>query len=421
MPALVAGAPAPEPPPTCDESAGPLVFTAPEELDVELPPPDPAVLGSHTTPPVAVTLAPAAEAGEMSDEPGVGLEQVRMAPPIETAAAPPNGLPIPPAIQDSGPNPASIARCSSASITNTGRSRGGGSSTLRKTHGHLLGMARGNGFIPSPGVYHRKGFQPRQQIGSTSDASSGRRAFAGGRNRPSRQTAIDSHAGRGAPPRRSSYRHALVVRRHALNRLEVDAPEVEFEEPAAIIEIDREAHWHTIAISERSLGKHFAEPPFPAITRRIGKTEAPHPAVCHRFDQRLGGEPHVIRGLPHSSGHTAEKTVFGRCDQTHGCLLTEAQPRLRDSNQNCPRRTATSPQDSLALYDGIRSAGQLILEVILTLGVQQFHVDVHPDDLARRADEDHRIGIGGVVRKKARRPRSLGESFDDRHWIIAEV
>jgi hypothetical protein len=159
VPALVAGAPAPEPPPTCDESAGPLVFTAPEELDVELPPPDPAVLGSHTTPPVAVTLAPAAEAGEMSDEPGVGLEQVRMAPPIETAAAPPNGLPIPPAIQDSGPNPASIARCSSASITNTGRSRGGGEvRRFEKRMDTSLAWPAGTGSSPPQGSTIGKAF-----------------------------------------------------------------------------------------------------------------------------------------------------------------------------------------------------------------------------------------------------------------------
>ena len=101
------------------------MFTAPVEPDDEVPAPDPAVLGSQRTPPDAEPPEPPVDPGSeaVPDEPGVGLEQVRMVPLVKSAPAPMSGVPMPPALKDSGPTPASMARGSSASIT--GRSRWG--------------------------------------------------------------------------------------------------------------------------------------------------------------------------------------------------------------------------------------------------------------------------------------------------------
>ena len=53
----------------------------------------------------------------MPDEPGVGLEQVRMTPLEKSAPVPRGAGAIPGALYDSGPTPASIARVSRDSIT----------------------------------------------------------------------------------------------------------------------------------------------------------------------------------------------------------------------------------------------------------------------------------------------------------------
>ena len=53
----------------------------------------------------------------MPDEPGVGLEQVRMTPLEKSAPVPREAGASPGALHDSGPTPASIARGSRASIT----------------------------------------------------------------------------------------------------------------------------------------------------------------------------------------------------------------------------------------------------------------------------------------------------------------
>ena len=73
--------PTPDPPVYCDDSAGPFVLTPPVEPDVEPPAPDPALKESHRSPPDVVP-EPEVGAGsdEVPDEPGVGLEHVRMMP-----------------------------------------------------------------------------------------------------------------------------------------------------------------------------------------------------------------------------------------------------------------------------------------------------------------------------------------------------
>ena len=103
----------------CDDSAGPSLLTPPVEPDVEPPAPDPALKESHRSPPDVVPPEPEVGVGGEAapDEPGVGLEQVRMTPlenrgpVLSGAGASPNAL------HDSGPTPASIARGSRDSIT----------------------------------------------------------------------------------------------------------------------------------------------------------------------------------------------------------------------------------------------------------------------------------------------------------------
>jgi len=249
------------------------------------------------------------------DEPGVGLEQVRMVPLVESAPAPMSGLPMPPALHDSGPTPASMARGSSASIT--GRSRGGGrSSTLRRSHAHLLGIAHGNGPNPAHGITVKKVFNPVKESVRASNATGGRRSPpAGGIGFCVDRTGISSEAEGHRPGSRN--RHHRAFRRQTLKWLEVDSPDVEFEQTATIIEIDGGAHGHAIPIGKGSFSEYFAEPPLAALARRSSEAKAPHPTVCHRLDHRAGRKPHVIERLPDGSDHPAEKIIFGRCDQPH--------------------------------------------------------------------------------------------------------
>ena len=94
----------------------------------------------------------------MPDEPGVGLEQVRMIPLVESAPAPMSGLPMPPALHDSGPTPASMARGSSASIT--GRSRGGGVRRFADRMATSSGLLVGTGSPNPHGITVKKVFNP---------------------------------------------------------------------------------------------------------------------------------------------------------------------------------------------------------------------------------------------------------------------
>ena len=110
--------PMPDPPVYCDDSAGPSVLTPPVEPDVEPPAPDPALKASHRSPPAVEPPEPEVGAGgeAVPDEPGVGLEQVRMTPLEKSAPVPRGAGAIPGALHDSGPTPASIARVSRDSI-----------------------------------------------------------------------------------------------------------------------------------------------------------------------------------------------------------------------------------------------------------------------------------------------------------------
>ena len=97
----------------------------------------------------------------MPDEPGVGLEQVRMVPLVKSAPAPMSGVPMPPALHDSGPTPASMARGSSASIT--GRSRGGGGGEVRRFANRMAtssGLLVGTGSANPHEITVKKVFNP---------------------------------------------------------------------------------------------------------------------------------------------------------------------------------------------------------------------------------------------------------------------
>ena len=109
----------PDPPVYCDDSAGPSVLAPPVEPDFEPPAPDPALKASHRSPPAVEPPEPEVGAGgeAVPDEPGVGLEQVRMTPLEKSAPVPRGAGAIPGALHDSGPTPASIARVSRDSIT----------------------------------------------------------------------------------------------------------------------------------------------------------------------------------------------------------------------------------------------------------------------------------------------------------------
>jgi hypothetical protein len=93
------------------------------------------------------------------DEPGVGLEHVRMMPLEKSAPVPRGAGASPGALHDSGPTPASIARGSRDSITvHCVEVRGGRFVVFRRFTGLLLGRPLRRGHIPSLGIQPRKSF-----------------------------------------------------------------------------------------------------------------------------------------------------------------------------------------------------------------------------------------------------------------------
>jgi len=83
------------------------------------------------------------------DEPGVGLEHVRMMPLEESTPVPRGAGASPGALHDSGPTPASIARDSRCSITaSKGACVRGGFVVFRRFNGLLLGRPLRRRHIP---------------------------------------------------------------------------------------------------------------------------------------------------------------------------------------------------------------------------------------------------------------------------------
>jgi hypothetical protein len=159
-----------------------LVSTAPLEPAGDEPTPDPDVLDSQRTPPDGEPPDPRATPGsnDVPEEPGVGLEQVRRAP-LDEAGPVPSGPNVGPAVlHDSGPTPASIARGSRVSTTESIEQRvrrAGRSFALRRVTGVLLGRPLPRGAIPALWAHRRRGFHFRQEIGSRS-ISRGRRRWS---------------------------------------------------------------------------------------------------------------------------------------------------------------------------------------------------------------------------------------------------
>ncbi len=109
----------------------------------------------------------------MPEEPGAGLEHVRMMPPEERDPVPSGAGTSPGALHDSGPTPASIARDSRRSITASRGAcvRGGGRFVVfRRFTGLLLGRPLRRGHTPLLGIHRRIGFLFRQGIGSRWDS-----------------------------------------------------------------------------------------------------------------------------------------------------------------------------------------------------------------------------------------------------------
>ena len=131
------------------------------EPDVEPPAPDPALKESHRSPPDVVPPEPAAGAGAeaVPDEPGAGLEQVRMTPLDKSTPVPRGAGASPGALHDSGTTPASIARGSRGSITaHSVEVRGGRFVVFRRLTGLLLRRPLRRGPIPPLGIQPRKSF-----------------------------------------------------------------------------------------------------------------------------------------------------------------------------------------------------------------------------------------------------------------------
>ena len=107
----------------------------------------------------------------MPDEPGAGLEHVRMMP-LENRDPVPSGAGASPAaLHDSVPTPASIARDSRASITvHSVEVQGGRFVVFRRFTGLLLGRPLRRGHTPLLGIHRRIGFLFRQGIGSRWDS-----------------------------------------------------------------------------------------------------------------------------------------------------------------------------------------------------------------------------------------------------------
>ena len=105
----------------------------------------------------------------MPDEPGVGLEHVRMMPLEESTPVPRGAGASAGALHDSGPTPASIARVSRDSITMRSVEARGGFLVFRRFTGLLLGRPLRRGHIASLGIHRRKGSHFRQKIGSEWD------------------------------------------------------------------------------------------------------------------------------------------------------------------------------------------------------------------------------------------------------------
>jgi len=99
------------------------------------------------------------------EEPGAGLEHVRMMPPEERDPVPSGAGTSPGALHDSGPTLASIARDSRRSITVRSAEARGGFLVFRRFTGLLLGRPLRRGHIPLLGVQCRKSFQFRKGIG----------------------------------------------------------------------------------------------------------------------------------------------------------------------------------------------------------------------------------------------------------------
>jgi hypothetical protein len=111
------------------------------------------------------------------DEPGGGLEQVRIAPLEKSAPVLSGAGASPGALHDSGPTPASIARVSRDSITMRGGEARGGFLVFRRFNGLLLGRPLRRGHIASLGIHRRKGSHFRQEIGSEWDFHRRRRGI----------------------------------------------------------------------------------------------------------------------------------------------------------------------------------------------------------------------------------------------------
>ena len=99
------------------------------------------------------------------DEPGEGLEHVRMMPPEKRDPLPGGAGASPGALHDSGPTPASIARGSRDSITVHSVEVRGGVLVFRRLTGLLLGRPLRRGHVASLGIHRRKGFHFRHGIG----------------------------------------------------------------------------------------------------------------------------------------------------------------------------------------------------------------------------------------------------------------
>jgi hypothetical protein len=98
------------------------------------------------------------------DEPGVGLEQVRMTPLDKNAPVQRGAGASPGTLHDSGPAPASIARFSRDSITMRSGEARGGFLVFRRFNGLLLGRPLRRGHIGALRFHRRKGFHFRQGI-----------------------------------------------------------------------------------------------------------------------------------------------------------------------------------------------------------------------------------------------------------------
>ena len=119
----------------------------------------------------------------MPDEPGVGLEHVRMMPLEKRDPVPGGAGASPGALHGSGPTPASIARVSRDSITMRSVEARGGFLVFRRFTGLLLGRPLRRWHIAALGIHRRKGFHFRQGIGSRWDFP-GRRRGSNPRGNP---------------------------------------------------------------------------------------------------------------------------------------------------------------------------------------------------------------------------------------------